>query len=96
MTPDRVEMPEDDDDDNVELETDPDESEIVSDPEEYLEEGESGFISHQTEDTLHLPSSSLLTHRRSGSVPSSTASRKAVSDFRRHREELQHQLDDSD
>ena len=83
------------DEDDMDLESDPDESEIVSDPEEYLEEGESGFISHHTDDTLHL-ASSRLTHRRSGSVPSSNASRKALSDFRRHREDLQHQLDDSD
>ena len=33
---------------DMELDYDPDESEIVSDPEEYLEEGESGFISHIT------------------------------------------------
>ena len=39
--------------DSMELDTDPEESEIVSDPEEYLEEGESGFISHIT-DTEHM------------------------------------------
>ena len=37
-----------DDDDDDQLDTEPDESEVVSDPEEYLEEGESGFISHHT------------------------------------------------
>ena len=50
VTPDREWLLHDDinNDDDDQLDTEPDESEIVSDPEEYLEEGESGFISHHT------------------------------------------------
>ena len=43
-TPDRHHLP---DLDSPELsDTDPDDSDIISDPEDYMEEGESGFLSH--------------------------------------------------
>ena len=75
--------------DSMELDTDPDDSEIVSDPEEYLEEGESGFISHMTDSELrHNNSLPAWGSRRAGSATGSTGSRSMASVVRRrHRSE---------
>ena len=51
-TPDRHNLPELDS--PPMSDTDPDESDIISDPEDYMEEGESGFMSHGGPDDLLL------------------------------------------
>ena len=76
--------------DSMELDSDPEESEIVSDPEEYLEEGESGFISHLT-DAEHMRHNTSLpgyTGQRPGSAQGSTGGARSFSSVvRRHRGE---------
>ena len=79
--------------DSMELDSDPEESEIVSDPEEYLEEGESGFISHMTDTEITRHNTSLPGYTggytgRPGSAQGSTGgARSLASVVRRHRAE---------
>jgi len=79
-TPDRHNLPELDSPQMSD--TDPDESDIISDPEDYMEEGESGFMSHGGPDDLLLQNFGMFSNRsdryKPRSVPGSQTSRSIV------------------
>jgi len=79
-TPDRANLPELDSPQMSD--SDPDDSDIISDPEDYLEEAESGFISHTGPDDLLLQNIGIYSNRqetvKSRSRPASNTSKSLV------------------